>query len=1283
MLRKFFVRSLRSSIIILLLPILVAANSPIYTESELREDFVGVKKVEETLKSGETVVRDVLLVKNKHTGKIEVIKTQSVIDVEFQRGEPETTVVWVDRNHLNAIADYSRISGEGMHIFTNWQLNNGRVSLYLSHGGTTPLWSFDADDEFRRQVGASQDACVLSAGENTILSNWERQTSTPKWTRDVGENIIAVDVSHDGSTIVYTTYSGSDGIGWVYAVSASTGAPLWDYEFADVGQLALSEDGSVVAVLTYDSCYVFDASGQRGVALLVNGSQNPEQVALSDDGNLLVFGDYQENLWFYEWKGVDYELKWSAEFDISGYYDWVIAVDIAGRTIFAGTQGFDDYKNYVAKFDTSSNVPVWECHRYGYGMSSVALSADGNMGIVGCVGNPDLPDSTRDAISVFDMSDSIPILTVSDNPLSGGERGSILSVDLSDSGEWAVTSGKAVRSYEFGNGGEVYSIHIGDRISTDVGPTAINSPTTKMLRDSLYTVETIYKNFGEDTVSFDVYFTIHDSLGALIYSDDSSIVDLYPQWSKQITFANWNCPEYGWYKFTTYTTLTGDEYSGNDTISLTGWAKHDAAVTYIHNPFDEITVNQSTPVVVKIENIGTYDDTISVIATILDSNEVLVYADTLDTLLLSDEYIWGYFNDWTPDSVGEYTILAEASVIDDYDTLDNRHLDTSASVYEIMYDDGSLNSWYYVSSEYHDNKFAVRFTPVIDTPMVLKRVRVMVRTDDPFLISVNQDSLGLPGAAILGPDSVSCISPPDWAEKSYYYMPTTQDDFWVVFHWLSTSPSSPRVGADNNYPCEQRSWWHYTGKKLCPIGDECEARENQLLMNKALKFESRAGWTNVDYADWMIRALVTPPGEDPDISVLPESLYFDIHNGGKTLCEKNTQSPIGERNVIQKGNVELSVSPTLYMNNPLVSSHQSPLKFNRNEPETLYYDDGSIETGIGLSTSGSPFDPGPSQTYGFATKFSHFPTNIIGAMSYFSEFNGSSFRLYVWEDNAGVPASGETPVFVDMNVPAPAAGSWYYYSLDTLPVPNPFWVGVIYNHIGSSPDWRIGYDQNTSDDHTYGNLSGGSGDWASMSSHNYGYAYGIRAVVSGVGIVSDSATMWVYNHGSGDLSVSDMTWDSTWIKSVNPQSFLLSPSDSQMVTVTVESDGLPDGTYRDIIRINSNDPGEPNYPEPVILDIALSGIEESQNQPPEFSLSIDGLNKIGRRFSISFGIPLRMPIKLSVYDLTGRLVTRLADGVFNPGFHRISWEPMLTSGVYFIHLKGKGEQMRDKIIILR
>ncbi|MCK4421497.1 hypothetical protein KAW48_06840, partial [candidate division WOR-3 bacterium] len=377
MLRKFFVRSLRSSIIILLLPILVAANSPIYTESELREDFVGVKKVEETLKSGETVVRDVLLVKNKHTGKIEVIKTQSVIDVEFQRGEPETTVVWVDRNHLNAIADYSRISGEGMHIFTNWQLNNERVSLYLSHGGTTPLWSFDADDEFSRQVGESQDALVLSAGDNTILSNWERQTFTPKWTRDVGENIIAVDVSHDGSTIVYTTYSGSDGVGRVYAVSASTGAPLWDYEFAGAGQLALSEDGSVVAVLTYDSCYVFDASGQRGVALFVGGSQNPEQVALSDDGNLLVFGDYQENLWLYEWKGVDYELKWSAELDISGYYDWVIAVDIAGRTIFAGTQGFDDYKNYVAKFDTSSNVPVWECHRYGYGMSSVALSADG------------------------------------------------------------------------------------------------------------------------------------------------------------------------------------------------------------------------------------------------------------------------------------------------------------------------------------------------------------------------------------------------------------------------------------------------------------------------------------------------------------------------------------------------------------------------------------------------------------------------------------------------------------------------------------------------------------------------------------------------------------------------------------------------------------------------------------------------------------------------------------------------------------------------------------------
>ncbi|OYD17165.1 hypothetical protein CH333_01710 [candidate division WOR-3 bacterium JGI_Cruoil_03_44_89] len=95
------------------------------------------------------------------------------------------------------------------------------------------------------------------------------------------------------------------------------------------------------------------------------------------------------------------------------------------------------------------------------------------------------------------------------------------------------------------------------------------------------------------------------------------------------------------------------------------------------------------------------------------------------------------------------------------------------------------------------------------------------------------------------------------------------------------------------------------------------------------------------------------------------------------------------------------------------------------------------------------------------------------------------------------------------------------------------------------------------------------------------------------------------------------------------------------------------------------------------------GIEESQEQLPEFALKILGSNPIGSKVLISFSIPERAKVKLSVYDLSGRLVNRLADGVFAHGIHKVAWKPVLSNGVYFIRLEGGGREVTKKVVLLR
>ena len=93
-----------------------------------------------------------------------------------------------------------------------------------------------------------------------------------------------------------------------------------------------------------------------------------------------------------------------------------------------------------------------------------------------------------------------------------------------------------------------------------------------------------------------------------------------------------------------------------------------------------------------------------------------------------------------------------------------------------------------------------------------------------------------------------------------------------------------------------------------------------------------------------------------------------------------------------------------------------------------------------------------------------------------------------------------------------------------------------------------------------------------------------------------------------------------------------------------------------------------------------------QNQPNPFhsaTLIRYIIPKVGARRAV--------PLRLAIYDLTGRLVETLVDGKQEPGVYQVEWKPNvvvqnfkhLPSGIYFYRLQSETFTATKKFILLR
>jgi hypothetical protein len=148
-------------------------------------------------------------------------------------------------------------------------------------------------------------------------------------------------------------------------------------------------------------------------------------------------------------------------------------------------------------------------------------------------------------------------------------------------------------------------------------------------------------------------------------------------------------------------------------------------------------------------------------------------------------------------------------------------------------------------------------------------------------------------------------------------------------------------------------------------------------------------------------------------------------------------------------------------------------------------------------------------------------------------------------------------------------------------------------------------------------------------------------------------------------------------------------------TGTWIGDGTLDGTLRfDSIQLTYTS-GSPAVGVMIFDDLRLvqavqAGVETEQAfQPETYRLLPNYPNPFNASTVIEFQLPQQTRVMLAVYDLRGRLVRTLVEGVLPAGRHRTSWngssatgEPV-ASGIYLYRLRTPTEILTGRMLLLK
>ena len=102
----------------------------------------------------------------------------------------------------------------------------------------------------------------------------------------------------------------------------------------------------------------------------------------------------------------------------------------------------------------------------------------------------------------------------------------------------------------------------------------------------------------------------------------------------------------------------------------------------------------------------------------------------------------------------------------------------------------------------------------------------------------------------------------------------------------------------------------------------------------------------------------------------------------------------------------------------------------------------------------------------------------------------------------------------------------------------------------------------------------------------------------------------------------------------------------------------------------------------MILRFRPTGINQYDNLPNEFSLSQNYPNPFNAQTTIQYSLPKQSKVSIDIFDILGRKIGLLAEGIKPAGEYHVVWDATSqSSGIYFYRIKA-GDKIETKKMVL-
>ncbi len=118
--------------------------------------------------------------------------------------------------------------------------------------------------------------------------------------------------------------------------------------------------------------------------------------------------------------------------------------------------------------------------------------------------------------------------------------------------------------------------------------------------------------------------------------------------------------------------------------------------------------------------------------------------------------------------------------------------------------------------------------------------------------------------------------------------------------------------------------------------------------------------------------------------------------------------------------------------------------------------------------------------------------------------------------------------------------------------------------------------------------------------------------------------------------------------------------------------------------------GYPDENNPMVVETNALTVDGSEIIPNEFALHQNYPNPFNPSTQLSFDVPKGSDlVRLNIYNILGKKVNTLVNGIINPGRHTIEWNAKdndgnpVASGIYFYELSSPNFTARKKMLLIR